>query len=73
MAFLHALSEAITVAVTFNDVAVMSDAIEQRTRQLRIPKHFRPARKFQIGRQDHRPALIPFAAKLGQELAALCK
>jgi hypothetical protein len=52
MPFLQALFEAITVAMTFNDVALMRDAIEQRPRELWIAKHFRPARKFQIGGKD---------------------
>lgn len=71
MALLHTLLEAIALAMTLDDVALMRDAIEQRTGQLRIAKDFCPAREFQVGGKDHRTALVAFAAHLKQELATV--
>ena len=69
MPFLHALLEAIAVAVALDDtctarkcrcVALMRGPIEQRPRQLRIAEYFRPAWKFQIRREDDGAVQIPF-------------
>jgi hypothetical protein len=42
------LLEPITLTVTFDDVAMVRDPIEQRTRHLGIPKDLGPFAKFQI-------------------------
>ena len=71
MLFLHALFEAVTITVTLDDVTLMRDPIQQRPSELWITKDLGPTRELEIRRENHRTALVAFAAELKQELTAL--
>lgn len=54
MAPLHTLFAAMTVTVTFDNVAMMRDTIEQHAHQLLTARYFYAARKFRIRHEDRR-------------------
>ena len=59
-----------TVVTGFDDLAVMGQAIEQRSGHLGIAEHARPFTESQIGGDDDRGALVEPADKVEQKLAA---
>ena len=55
------VSEPPAVIAGLDDVAVMSDAVEQRGGHLRIAEHGRPFAERQVRGDDHRGALVELA------------
>ena len=62
--------EAPTVISGFDDVAVVSEAIEQRRCHLGIRKDVRPFTKSEVGRNDDRGSLVETTDEVEQELPA---
>jgi hypothetical protein len=62
--------EAPAVIAGFNNIAVMSEAIEQRRGHLGVAEYARPFTEGEIGGDDDRGALIETADEVEQELAA---
>ena len=62
--------EAPAVISSFDDIAVMCEAIEQRGRHLGVGEHARPFAECEIGGDDDRGALVEAADEVEQELAA---
>jgi hypothetical protein len=56
-----AVLEAPAIVVGFDDVAVMSEAVEQRRRHLGVDEDAWPFTEGEIGCDDHRGALIETA------------
>src|SRR5215471_8684546 len=67
---LLALFEAIAVAVHFEDVDVVCQAIEQRAGQPLGPEHAGPLVEWQIGSDEGGAALVALAEDLEQEFGA---
>src|ERR1035441_8250654 len=69
-----AVLEAPAVVAGLDDVAMMSETVEQSRCHLRIAEHAGPFAERQIGRHDHRGALVEAADQMEQELSAsLCE
>ena len=62
--------EAPTVVAGLDDIAVMGQAIEQRSGHLGISEHARPFTEREVGGDDDRGALIEPADKVEQKLSA---
>ncbi len=67
---LGAVLEAPAIVAGFNDVAVMSEAVEQRRRHFGVDEDAWPFTEGEIGCDDHRGALIETADQVEQELPA---
>ncbi len=67
---LAAVLEAPALVAGLDDVAVVSEAVEQRGRHLRIAKHARPFAEGQIGGDDDRSSLVKPADEMEQQLPA---
>ena len=65
-----AVFEAPAFVAGLDDVAVVSETIEQRRRHLRIAEHAWPFAKGEVGGDDDRGALIETADQMEQQLAA---
>ena len=65
-----AVFEAPAVVAGLDDVAVVSDAIEQGRGHLGIAEHGRPFAEGEVGRDDHRGPLVELADQVEQQLAA---
>ena len=62
--------EAPAVVSRFNDIAVVSEAVEQSSRHLGVCKDARPFAEGEIGGDDDGGALVESADEVEQELAA---
>jgi hypothetical protein len=62
--------EAPTVVATLDDVAVVSQTVEQRCCHLRVAEHAVPFTEGEIGRDDDGSALVEPADEMEQKLAA---
>ena len=58
------------IVVCFNDVAVMSDAIQLRCRHLGVAEHLPPLAEGKIGRNDQRGLFVELADQMKQQRAA---
>src|SRR5208282_4105208 len=65
-----AVLEAPAFVAGLGDVAVVSEAVEQRGRHLWIAEHARPFAEGEVGRDDDRGALIETADEMEQQLPA---
>ena len=63
-----AVLEAPAVVAGLDDVAMMSETVEQSCGHLRIAEHARPFAERQIGRHDHRGPLVEAADQMEQKL-----
>ncbi len=54
--------QAVGLVARFDDVAVVSQSIQQRSGHLGVAKHARPIREAEVGRDDHSGVLV----QLGQ-------
>jgi len=70
LGIIAAALEAPAVVSGFDDVAVVSEAIEQRGRHLGVGEDARPFAEGEIGGDDDRGALVEPADEVEQELAA---
>ena len=65
------LAHAVAFPLRRNHGRVMRQAIEQRRRELLIPrKHGDPFGKCEIGADDGRPSLVPIGDQIEEQLAA---
>jgi hypothetical protein len=61
--------ESPAVVAGFNDIAMMSEAIEQRRGHFGVAEYARPFTEGEIGGDDYRGALVEAADEVEQELA----
>ena len=64
--------ESPAVVAGFNDIAMMSEAIEQRRGHFGVAEYARPFTEGEIGGDDYRGALVEAADEVEQELA-MCR
>jgi len=62
--------EAPAVVASFDDVAVVGDAIQQRSGHLGVAKDRRPFTKRQVRRYDDRGPLVELADQMEEQLPA---
>ena len=66
--------EAPAVVAGLDDVAMMSETVEQSRGHLRIAEHARPFAKGEVGGDDYRGSLVEAADQMEQKLSArLCE
>lgn len=65
----RAVLEAVEVVSGFEDVAVMDEPIEQRSRHLGVAKHAGPFAEAEVGGDDDAGALIEFAQQMEEQCA----
>jgi len=65
-----AVLEAPAVVAGLNDVAMVSETIEQSRGHLRVAEHARPFAKSEVGRDNHRGPFVEAADHVEQKLSA---